>query len=171
MWCNIAASAFFGEGRQGREIDHPGAALDYLFDLLPLGKPGNQLGKFPVHQLAHRSEFYGQVVVLADAVPASQETVEIGIGFPQELQHVKHEQLARREFAAEQPVQVFRFQPVGGEVPDPFLAIKTVRCRKVGAGNCKSDLLFGHKQLRHRVGIYLMIPENHWWGNNPSQTD
>jgi hypothetical protein len=45
---------------------------------------------------------------------------------------------------------------VGGEVPDPFLAIAAVSRLKVGAGNGESDLLFGHVQL-HNIEMHRMI--------------
>jgi hypothetical protein len=143
------ASAFPGEGVQRRKIDRPGPALDHLYGLLRIGKLGSQLGELRVQQLAHCGKVHGQVVVLVDAPPAGQEPVEVEVGFLQELQHVEHEHFARREPAADQPLQIIGFQSVGGEVPDPFLAVATVRCRKVGAGNGKSDLLFGHIQPHH----------------------
>ena len=72
----------------------------------------------------------------------------MGIAFSQELQHVEHEQLARRKPAADEPVEIIRFQALGGKMPDPFLAIATVRDLQIGAGNGESDFLSGHLNPR-----------------------
>ena len=152
MWYRRSGnSAFSGDRFQRREIDHAGAAFDHLFDLLPFGEPGNQLRELPVQKIAHRGEFDGQMVVLMEAAPAGQETVKVWVGSSQELDHVEDKQPVRREFAADQTVQVIRFQPIGGEVPNPFLAVKTVRRINVGAGNCESYFLFGHWRPRQNV--------------------
>jgi hypothetical protein len=51
----------------------------------------------------------------------------MGVGFSQHMDHVEYEHLPCREPAAQQPVQIVQFHPVGGEVADPFLAVTTER--------------------------------------------
>jgi hypothetical protein len=67
-------------------------------------------------------------------------------------------------------VQIIRFKPVGSEVPDPFLAVTTVRRLKVSAGNGTSDLLFGHRHLRY-VGMQQILQENQRRGNSTPEPD
>jgi hypothetical protein len=159
-----SASSFSDEGGKLGKINRPGPALDHLTGVLAIDQFGDQPGEFLIQQQTYRSIFNGQMIVLVDAAPASQKPVEIWITLPQEFQHVEHKHLACRKPTAHQPVQIVHFQPLGRKVPDPFLAVTTVRRLKVSTGYGTSDFLFGHRQLR-RVRLRRMIAENHRRGN------
>jgi len=85
-------SAFPGEGVQRRKVDRPGPTLDHFSGLLPMGKLGSQPGNslFTSWRTSAKSMDRWSS---GGCRPGRPETVEIVIGFPQELQHIEQNSL------------------------------------------------------------------------------